>query len=244
MKRCLIIVAKQPVIGQVKTRIARHIGVEQATALYTCALEDTLELVTRYQASRPIINPVKDSDANPIVSPVISYAPPHAEAHRFFLELAPTFTLIPQHGADFGARLLSAFTQMAERDAERMVLIGTDNPSLPLSHIEGAFAQLDRPGTDAVLGRVSDGGYYLIGMRKPQPALFERITWSTEVVAAETHARAREANLHMVDVAPWYDLDTIDDLRTLLHDVKRSNDRRATRTRAFIESLDLEGASR
>ena len=195
------------------------IGAERAAALYVCALNDTLVLIAGYADSKP----------------VISYAPPDSDARRFFATFAPAFTLIPQHGATFGERLFSAFAQLAERGANNMVLIGTDNPSLPRSHIEAAFAALDEPETDAVLGRTSDGGYYLIGMRRPHPILFERITWGTERVADETRARAAEANLRLVEVAPWYDLDTYDDLRTLLNDVTQAGDGRAPRTRAFIE---------
>lgn len=227
MHPCLIVVAKQPVPGQVKTRIAATVGAEQATALYQCALEDTLELLRQY----------------PDAEPVISYAPNDDAARRFFAKLAPGFTLIPQLGDDFGARLLSAFTQLGAAGPRPMVLIGTDNPSLPPAYIDQAFAALADPTVDAVLGAVSDGGYYLLGMREPHSILFERITWSTEVVAAETRARAQEGELRLVDVAAWYDLDTAEDLRTLLADVSRTNDGRAPRTRAFIEHSGLVAAS-
>ena len=223
MKRCLVVVAKQPVAGQVKTRIAAALGAGQAAALYHCALEDTLDLLAGYGAARP----------------AISYAPPDDEARAFFAALAPGFVLIPQHGDDFGARLLSAFQGLEARGMRRVVLIGTDNPSLPAGYIDQAFAALDDPGVDAVLGPTSDGGYYLIGMRRPHPALFERIRWSTEVVAAETRERAAEAGIRLVDIASWYDLDTVDDLRVLLEDVRRTGDNRAPRTRAFVERKGL-----
>lgn len=223
MQRCLIVVAKQPVAGQVKTRIAATLGGEQASALYRCALEDTLELVGNHSE----------------VEPVISYAPPNDEARAFFAALAPAFTLIPQHGTTFGERLLSAFEQMGSRAMHQMVLIGTDNPSLPRSYVDQAFAALDDPAVDAVLGPVSDGGYYLIGMRKPHPILFERIQWSTEFVAAETHVRAAEAGLRLVDIAPWYDLDTAADLLKLRDEVTQTGDSRAPRTLAFIERAGL-----
>ena len=93
MERCLIVVAKQPVAGQVKTRIAATLGAEKAAALYRCALEDTLELAGSFHAA----------------DPVISYTPDTEAARAFFAELAPGFTLIPQLGAGFGDRLLSAF---------------------------------------------------------------------------------------------------------------------------------------
>lgn len=222
MRRALIFVAKKPVPGQVKTRIGATIGAERAKELYGCALADTVDLVRSFN-----------------VEHVISYAPPDEDARAYFAKLAPDFTLIPQQGAGFGERLLSAFQQMAAGGAQQMVLIGTDNPSLPRAHIEEAFERLDDAAVDAVLGRVSDGGYYLIGMREPHPILFERIQWSTEVVAEETHARALEGGLHLVDVAPWYDLDTADDLLKLYEEVRLSADNRAPRTRACIERAGL-----
>lgn len=223
MKRRLIVVAKQPVVGQVKTRLAATIGDERAAALCRSALEDTLELVAGYSAAEP----------------VISYAPSTREARRFFAELAPGWMLVPQQGASFGERLGHAFNRLAGQDVRQMVMIGTDSPSLPRSYIDRAFDVLSDPGTDGVLGRTSDGGYYLIGMRRPHPILFERITWSTASVAAETHARAAEGNLRLVDIAPWYDLDTAADLRVLLDDITQTNDGRASRTRAFIERAKL-----
>ena len=223
MKRCLIVTAKQPVAGQVKTRLAATLGEERAAALCRCALEDTLELVEGFRAAEP----------------VISYAPPTSEVSRFFAELAPGWMLVPQPGASFGERLGRVFERLAHQGMRQMVMIGTDSPSLPSSYIDQAFEALSDAQVDAVLGRTSDGGYYLIGMRQPHPILFERITWSTASVAAETHARAAEANLRLVDIASWYDLDTADDLRMLLDDVAQNDDGRAPRTRAFIERENL-----
>ncbi len=220
VKRCLIIVAKEPVAGQVKTRMAGTLGADRAAALYRCTLQDTIDIVASY----------------PAVEHVISYAPA-STAEAFFAALAPGFTLIPQHGTGFGERLFSAFTQLAAQGADQLVMIGTDNPSVPHRALEEAFAALDRPEVDAVLGAVSDGGYYLIGMRRPQPILFERITWSTDVVAAQTRERAMEASLTLVDVLPWYDLDTVVDLQILLDDVAASGDGRAPRTYAFVQEL-------
>ena len=223
MTRCLIVVAKRPVPGQVKTRIAATLGPEQATELYRCALADTLELVASF----------------PNLEHVISYAPPDDEARAYFAELAPGWTLIPQQGEVFGERLLSAFQQLAERGPRQMVLIGTDNPSLPSDLISQAFHALADEAVDAVLGPVSDGGYYLIGMRRPHPILFERIQWSTEVVADETRQRAAEAGLRLAEVPTWYDLDTADDLRKLYAEISRTSDQRAPRTRAFVERVGL-----
>ncbi|GAC1533840.1 MAG: TIGR04282 family arsenosugar biosynthesis glycosyltransferase [Herpetosiphon sp.] len=227
-RRCLIVVAKQPVAGKVKTRMAATLGPDNAEALYRCALEDTLELV----------------EAFPGVDRAVSYAPPFGEAIAFFSELVPGWVLVPQLGVDFGERLASAFRQLGERDYNRMVLIATDNPSVPADALGQAFAALDHPGVDVVLGSTDDGGYYLIGMCQLQPMLFERIAWSTERVSAQTHERAAEAGLHLVDVLPWYDLDVEADLHVLLADDAPIRGGAAPRTRALARKLVAGKATR
>lgn len=226
MKRALIVVAKQPLAGQVKTRLAATDGAAFATELYRCALEDTLELAASFCAQNEIPY-------------VISYFPPEQASRQFFRRLAPQAVLLPQHGATFGDRLRNALHEASRRGAERLVMIGSDSPSLPHALLRSAFLRLDEPETDVVLGRVADGGYYLIGMREPHPVLFERITWSTASVADETRARAAEKNLRVVEIEPWYDLDTAADLRTLLEDVRRDEDDRAPRTSSFLKRENI-----
>ncbi|WP_170131100.1 TIGR04282 family arsenosugar biosynthesis glycosyltransferase [Deinococcus yavapaiensis] len=224
-RRTLVVVAKRPRAGEVKTRIAATLGPDVAARVYESALLDTLDLVRSCAAS-----------------PLLSFAPPTPEARSFFTALAPDFALAPQLGEDFGARLVSAFRAAFDTGARAVVLIGTDNPSLPRAHVQSAFDALARPDVDVVLGAVTDGGYYLLGMKHLHDVLFQRIAWSTEVVADQTRERAREGGLHLVDVASWYDLDVEDDLRTLLSDVRTVEDGRAPRTRALLESLKSEAA--
>jgi hypothetical protein len=225
MKRALIIVAKQPLAGQVKTRIAATLGSMRAVELYRCALEDTLELAANYCSRNNI-------------APIISYAPPEEDARRYFRCLSPNAILLPQQGATFGARLINVIEETSGSGAEQMVMIGTDSPSLPPDSLNEAFLQLNQAETDVVLGRTADGGYYLIGMREPHRLLFERIRWSTAAVADETCERAAEGGLRLVEIKQWYDLDTTDDLRTLLDDSANWKEKRAPRTLAFIQSAE------
>lgn len=220
-KRGLIVIAKRPVPGEVKTRIGVSLGPEAAAELYRASLLDTLELVSSL----------------PGVEPAVSYAPATEEARAYFEGIAPGFHLVPQVEPSFGERLFGAFRGMFALGFGEVCLVGTDNPSLPVAHLETAFRLLGEPETDVVLGPVSDGGYYLLGMKAPQPALFERITWSTEVVAEQTRERAREAGLRLAEVPAWYDLDTADDLRHLREEVGSSG--RAPRTMAYLESAVL-----
>ncbi len=221
MRRCLIIVAKDPVAGQVKTRLAARIGAERTLALYRCFLRDTVALA---------------SDL-PNCALALSFWPPHAAPT--FRRLHPSALLLPQRGTDFGGRLLSAFEQASAAGYDEMVLVGSDNPNLPLAYIEQAFAALT--AVPVVLGPSEDGGYYLIGMRAPQPALFHTgIAWSTDVVAEQTYAAAATAGLRLARVPPWYDIDTADDLPRLYRDL-RAGVGTAPRTLAQLDMLASDG---
>ncbi|MEP6607682.1 MAG: TIGR04282 family arsenosugar biosynthesis glycosyltransferase [Burkholderiaceae bacterium] len=216
MSPCLVVMAKQPQRGQVKTRIAAVLGKERAAELCRVALLDTVAVA---------------SSIEDIVR-VLSYAPSTAAAQGFFGLVAPSFELIPQQGITLGERLAGTFSQMLKRHSP-VVVIGSDSPDLPAALIERAFALL-RSDADAVLGPADDGGYYLLGLRSMQPTLFERIDWSSPLVTSQTRQRADAAGLTVVDLPAWHDLDTVDDLRALIAPG-------APLTRGFVESLNTKG---
>jgi rSAM/selenodomain-associated transferase 1 len=223
MRCCLIIVAKEPVAGQVKTRLAARIGTERTLALYNCFLRDTAALAEQL----------------PDTALAFSFWP--ATAAPFFRELRPDALLFPQHGDDFGSRLLSGFEQAAAHGFDAMVVIGSDNPGLPAAYIGQAFAALrDYP---VVLGPADDGGYYLLGMRTPQPALFHQgIVWSTELVAQQTCAAAAAAGLTMAHVPAWYDIDNAADLPHLYRDLRAAHlGAYAPQTLAQLEAMAQDG---
>jgi uncharacterized protein len=108
-------------------------------------------------------------------------------------------------------------------------MIGSDLPSLPMSNLAQAFQHL-RDGPDAlVIGPATDGGYYLIGLRRPCPALFTSIAWSTPEVLTTTISLAETYGLTVSFASPWHDVDTVDDLRRVLRDSHG-----APRTRAWV----------
>ena len=216
MSPCLVVAAKQPERGKVKTRIASELGDDQASEVYRCALFDTLALVLSISE----------------VTPALSYAPSTDDARRYFADIAPAFLLMPQAGATLGERLNDTLARLLARFSP-VVLIGSDGPDLPAAFLTRAFDLL-RDGTDVVLGPANDGGYYLIGMKSMQPALFQRIDWSTEAVAQQTRERASEAALNMVELPYWHDLDTVADLQALI-------DPGAPLTRAFVAGLKAKG---
>lgn len=215
MSACLTVMAKQPLRGKVKTRIAAVLGADQAAELYRCALQDTLALALS----------IAD------VARVLSYAPPTGTSRRYFEQVAADFALIPQEGATLGKRISGILGPLL-KNYSSVVLIGSDSPDLPAEFITRAFEIL-RGTADVVLGPANDGGYYLLGMRSMQPILFERIHWSTAVVAQQTRARAAEAGLNMADLPPWHDLDTVADLQALIAPG-------APLTRAFVAALNAK----
>jgi rSAM/selenodomain-associated transferase 1 len=199
MRRCLMIVVKEPVVGQVKTRLAASVGAAYALALYEAFVADTIA------AARTV----------PDVDVGLVFWPP--SAHAYFRTLYPHAVLFPQRGADLGERLLSGFEQAHAAGYERCVIMSSDSPNLPALYLRYAFEALER--VPVVLGPCEDGGYYLIGGHTPEPALFQDIAWSTEVVYQQTVERTEGAGLELATLPPWYDIDTAADLNRLRTDL-------------------------
>ncbi len=215
----LIIMAKQPRAGGVKTRLCPPLTPAQAEALYTAFLRDTIALVA--EAARLAG-----------VTPALAYAPREAEA--YFRTLVPdSFVLLPQQGADLGERLNALPEQARAAGFAAAAMISSDSPTLPPRLVARTFAELARPGVDVMLGPCTDGGYYLIGMNAPQPALFTGIAWSTAQVTAQTLAAADRAGLRVALLPTWYDTDTADDLARLQADLA-ANPAGAPHTRAVL----------
>lgn len=218
MNNALIVVAKEPVPGQTKTRLCPPFTPESATDFYRCLLLDTLALVARLKT----------------VDHIIAYTPQNARA--YFRELAPGgFRLTPQRGRDLGERLSNVLGQHFGMGYRRVVVMNSDGPTLPLAYLEGAFSGLDR--ADVTLGIGHDGGYYLIGMKQLYPELFQGIAWSTERVIPQTLEICRHLGLTVRELPEWYDVDVQDDLERLRRDLA-GNPNSALRTRDFLQSWD------
>ena len=185
----LSVFAKAPIPGHVKTRLRPVLDEEQATRLAAAFARDTL---------------LKAAQLGP---PVTVY---YAGDRALLVPLAPpNVRWAEQGGGDLGARMACV--------PAPCLILGADSPHLPLSLLSAALAAV--PAYDVVLGPAEDGGYFLIGLRAPQPALFEGIAWGTEAVLAETLAKAAALTLSVSLTPPWYDLDTPDDLHRLVRDL-------------------------
>jgi rSAM/selenodomain-associated transferase 1 len=214
----LIVVAKRPAPGQTKTRLVPPLSVAQAAALYEGFLRDTLNLMRGV----------------PNVRRVIAYLP-HA-AQEYFSQLAPDFELLPQRGDGLGARLDQALTYYLSRGVQRAVIMNSDGPTVPIEYLREAFAQLIDPD-DIVLGPSDDGGYYLIGLRKPAPHLLRGVRMSTPRVLIDTVQLAQAENRRVNLLPPWYDVDDQLLLGRLIAELHTSAAAVAPYTRSVLERL-------
>ncbi len=185
---------KYPAPGAVKTRLVPALGAAPAAGLYRALAEDVLAGTSPWPGD---------------YERLVFYDPPEAaEAMRQWL---PAGRLRRQSAGDLGTRIAEAFARAFARGARRVVLIGTDTPGLGRGEVLQAFEALER--ADLVLGPCVDGGYYLVALRAPQPALFADIAWSTPRVFAQTLERASAAGLSVEPLAARRDVDTLEDLR-------------------------------
>jgi rSAM/selenodomain-associated transferase 1 len=166
----------------------------------------------------------------PNTQPIIAYLP--AAAEIYFTELAPDFELIRQEGSDLAARLNNALSHYLQLGYERAVIMDSDSPTLPANCLIAAFEALDK--ADVVLGPCDDGGYYLIGLKRPAPRLLLEVQMSTSTVVADTLALATEEGLRVKLLPVWYDIDDVATLRRLAAELARTSDEVARHTRTFF----------
>ncbi len=191
----IIIFARTPVAGRVKTRLIGRLTAQQAKEMHEAMIADTLALVAALplEAERSILF----SDA----------VPP--------LELPAGIKAALQSEGDLGARLTAAIDGAFAGGAGKVILLGSDSPHLPPARIFEAERALEVH--DLVLGPTDDGGYYLLGARAGgfSAAAFTGVNWGSARVYAQTIAAARAAGLSTASLAPWYDLDEWADLLRL-----------------------------
>ena len=187
------LILKAPRPGQVKTRLASSIGAERATRVYRALVEHQLAQIP---ASWRI---------------AIHFAPVDAEAEmrRWLEKLSPRGTnFMPQPDGDLGVRLISAMDHGFAADADLVFFLGGDCPGITCSYLEEAEAALAK--TEMVIAGALDGGYVLLGLRKPMAAVFEAIPWSSDAVFAATLGQARAAGLSYHCLSPLEDIDDLE----------------------------------
>lgn len=196
--RALIIFAKQPLPGRVKTRLSPPLSSESAAELYACMLRDTVARAGELAGVRLCI-----------------YYQDDAGAGDYFARIAPTVDARPQRGTDLGERMAGAFADLFREGHDRVAIIGSDSPDIPLDYIRQSFDLLGE-GTDAVFGPCEDGGYYLLAMGKLWHELFRELPWSRPELLRDSLERAGKAGITTALLPPWYDMDTVADLDRVL----------------------------
>ena len=210
----IVVLAKHPVPGRVKTRLAAALGDQAACALYRAFVVDLAVRLHRTQ-----------------FAVWWAFTPTDAP----FARLVRSRRCFPQRPGDLGRRILHAIRSVEAHGASGVLAIGADAPHVRVRELARAARALER-GADVVLGPAADGGYWLVGTRMPAPpALFTGIPWSTARVLAATRRRARALGLTATEVALEFDVDAPRDLARLRRLVG-GRDLRATR--AVLRDLD------
>jgi uncharacterized protein len=191
----IAVFVKAPYPGQVKTRLAREIGVEQATELYRCFVQDILATVSAVEEDC-----------------LIFFSPAHGQE---MLQdwLGNGYAYYPQQGEDLGDRMAKAFQEGFRVGYKGLLLLGSDAPDIPQSILAEAIHGLQRG--QSVIGPSQDGGYYAIGFTPETfcPVIFEPMPWSTAEVYPLTLQRFAQAGCDVHTLPPWSDIDVLEDLR-------------------------------
>jgi hypothetical protein len=196
MTEAVIIFARLPQKGKVKTRIAKTLGEKFAVDFYKACAENTFNECRKIASNNLDI--------------YIFYADKNDK--KLMKNWAGSeFRLFPQSGEDLGKRMLNAFKQVFAEGVRRAILIGTDIPGISSKVISDSLISLCK--SDVVIGPAKDGGYYLIGMNKLYGFLFEKIEWGSGKVFSDTLNRISLHNIERQIVAELYDIDTEEDLK-------------------------------
>ena len=206
MKEALVLMAKAPLAGQVKTRLIGALTAEDAADLYAAFLSDTFVVMEDI------------ADEREGLRLVLCYTP-EGEEEAFEKVEREGSLMLAQRGADLGERLQNCFADLFKMGYETVVIIGGDSPTLPGENIWDAFESLTEHD-GIVIGPTEDGGYYLIGMRQLHRAVLTDIPWSTPQVLSVTRERIEAAKLDLLELPPWYDVDTPADLDRLRQELK------------------------
>jgi len=211
VKEALVVMAKAPREGEVKTRLLGALSPEEARRLYVAFLSDTFALMEDVMEEREGL------------SLALCYTP-EGEEEAFEEVEREGSLMIPQRGEGLGGRLANCFADFFALGFETVVVIGADSPSLPGEYVFDAFECFETDD-DVVIGPTEDGGYYLVGMRKLQTRIFEDIPWGGGGVLNATLDRAKEAELNLTLLPEWYDVDTPEDFERLKLELKNNKDK-------------------
>ena len=253
----LAVMTKAPQAGRVKTRLVPPLTPEEAAELNKCFLRDTAVAISSACSGRPMGDAnqiplerastshppsrsfgVAGSEATTAACGVAVYTPVGAESA--YTDILPAdFSLLPQRGDEFGERLYFAVEDLFKCGFESVCLIDSDSPTVPAENFAAAVELLSTSDDRVVLGPSDDGGYYLIGVKKPHRQLFEQIDWSTDRVLNQTIQRTNEIGLEVKLLPNGYDVDDDASLRRLWDELlgKTAGEGVAPNTWKFLVSI-------
>ena len=187
-KNLLIIFTRNPILGKVKTRLAKTVGDKTALDIYTFLLKKTKEITL-------------DSPCDKVVY----YS---EKLIKNDIWNCNSFRKEVQSGEDLGAKMKNSFYDAFENNYRKVVLIGSDIYDLESYHINEAFKKLDT--NDVVMGPALDGGYYLIGLKKMHPKIFDNKKWGSSTVRKDTLKNLEKVDVHLLPILN--DVDVIEDI--------------------------------
>jgi rSAM/selenodomain-associated transferase 1 len=215
--RVLVIMAKAPRPGAVKTRLTSSLSADAATAFYCCLLEDTLAL------------------ARSLDNVQVAVMCPDSDVSELSRLAGSDVAVIAQRGNGLAAGLTSVFAHFAEHKQRRVIAFNSDSPHLPRSVLEAAFETL--AAHDVVVGPTHDGGYYLVGAKECYPTLFANDGMGTNSAMERLVARVRTLELSMGFADRFYDIDDADDLSRLADELRLAPER-APRTAQWLKKWE------
>ncbi len=213
----LVIMAKAPIAGRVKTRLAQHLPPPAITAFYRCLLDDTIALARSLSTVR------------------VAMMCPRLDVTELVSVVDDQVQVVAQKGDGLAAGLTSVFAHFSGNGPQRIIAFNSDSPHLPPSILETAFEVLT--SHDVVVGPTHDGGYYLVGAKATHPALFEGDGMGTANALERLLSQAQALKLSIGFTPPFYDVDVANDLVQLAAELRHSPTR-APRTAAWLAEWD------
>jgi uncharacterized protein len=215
----LVIMAKAPRPGAVKTRLTPSLSPAAVTDFYCCLLDDTLALARSLKLG----------------GVEVAVMCPESDVDELAQLAGKAASVVPQKGEGLAAGLDSVFAHFAEGHQRRIIAFNSDSPHLPRSVLEDAFETL--AAHDVVVGPTHDGGYYLVGAKASHPTLFAGDGMGTSSALERLLSRARALELSVGFAYPFYDIDVADDLTRLAEELRLAP-ARAPRTAAWLKAWD------
>jgi len=215
----LVIMAKAPRPGAVKTRLTPSLSPDAVTDFYCCLLDDTVALA-RSLSDVEVVIMCPELDVNDLTRLAGREA-----------------CIVPQQGEGLAAGLDSVFAHFAVDHQRRIIAFNSDSPHLPRAVLENAFETL--VAHDVVIGPTHDGGYYLVGAKASHPTLFANDGMGTSSALDRLISRTRALELSVGFAAPFYDIDVVEDLTRLAGELRLAPER-APRTAAWLKQWELE----